>query len=511
MFFAELRQKEYEMKQLYKRLFTLLLASMMLFGAVACGNTATPDNTGDETVDGGAAEVTTAPVTEAPPEYVFGGTTYDGADFVVLVGGTGTNTFNDFEYNAENATVLDEAVYTKNTAVEEEYKIVISYVEAMGTETSASAKLTTQHRSGDESYHLATVSCYATVPLATNAVLYDLTSIENLDMTHSWWDQNINEECSVKDVLFFTTGDISVWDDMQQLIVMFNKDLYKTEGFTDNLYTVVDEGKWTYDKLAELAKEVTEDVEGNDKMDMADKYGVLLWDDTIYGVFGSAGAKIVSKNEQGDLTLTINDEKGIDALLKYTEIAASGNAINYQRFGSSGTPAINMFSESRALFFFGRLQSFDNFRDMETAYGVLPYPKLTEMQEEYHTTLSYYHATFYCTVNLDFDIEMRGTVMDALGYYSQKHLTSAYETKMLEGTYVRDEESVKTLRLCADSRAYDFGFFGQPANINKELIYLFRALSTGFASKFEEKRDAAESKLAEYNEGFAAAAQEWGK
>ena len=505
-----MRRKENVMRKLTKRLLALALACLMLLCAAACGGTTTPETTGDVTTDG--ASVTDAPaVTTEGPEYEFAGTTYDGADFVVLVGGRAAQTFNDFKYNEENATVLDEAVYAKNTAVEEEYKIIISYVEDMGTENGASAKLNTQYRAGDEGYHMAFVPCYVTVPLATNATLYDLRSIESLDLTHSWWDQNINEECTVKDVLFFTTGDITVWDDMQQFIVMFNKDLYKTEGFTDNLYAIVDEGKWTYDKLGEIAKDVTEDIEGNDKMDMADKYGVLLWDDTIYGVFGSVGAKIVSKNEQGDLELTIHDERGIDALLKYTEIAASGNAINYQRFGSSGTPAINMFSESRALFFFGRLQSFDNFRDMETAYGVLPYPKLTEAQDNYHTTLSYFHATFLCTVNLDFDIEMRGTVMEALGYYSQKHLTSAYENKMLEGTYVRDEESVGTLRLCADTRAYDFGFFAQPANINKELIYLFRSLSTGFASKFEEKRDAAESALANYNSGFEAAAQEWGK
>ena len=497
------------MKRSFARILATMLAALMLIGVTACGNTDTPEVTDGVTTDGGAADTTAAPDTTEATDYVFPGRTYDGSTFVVLVGGRAAGTFNDFKSNAENATVLDEAIYEKNTAVEEEYEVVIEYVEDMGTENGPSTKLNTQFTSGDESYHLAFVPCYATVPLATSATLYDLHSIEGLDLTNPWWDQNMNDACTVKDVLFFTTGDITVWDDMQQLIVMFNKDLYKTEGFTDDIYKLVDDGKWTYDKLAEYAKEVTEDVEGNDKMDMADKYGVLLWDDTIYGVFGSAGSKIVSKNEQGDLTLTINDEKGINALLKYTEIASSGNAINYQRFGSSGTPAINMFSESRALFFFGRLQSFDNFRDMETAYGVLPYPKLTENQESYHTTLSYFHATFMCTVNLDFDMDMRADIMEALGYYSKQHLTKAYESKMLEGTYVRDEESVKTLRLCADSRAYDFGFFAQPANINKELIYLFRTLSTGFASRFEEKRDAAESALANYNEGFAAASAEW--
>ena len=499
------------MKRLFARILAAALALCMLFGIVACGAKDPADGTDAPgvTTDGAGVDVTDAPATTEAPEYVFPGTTYDGATFTILVGGRAAGTFNDFKYNEENATVLDEAIYTKNLAVEEEYKVVIENVEDMGTEGGPSGKLNTQFTAGDSTYHMAFVPCYATVPLATSAVLYDLKSIDTLDLTNSWWDQNMNEECTVKDVLFFTTGDITVWDDMQQLIVMFNKDLYASEGFTDNIYKLVEDGKWTYDKLAEFAKEVTEDVGGDDKMDMSDKYGVLLWDDTIYGVFGSAGSKIVSKNEQGDLTLTINDEKGIDALLKYTDIAASGNAINYQRFGSSGTPAINMFSESRALFFFGRLQSFDNFRDMQTAYGVLPYPKLTEAQDSYHTTLSYFHATFMCTVNLDFDIDMRGQIMEALGYYSQQHLTAAYETKMLEGTYVRDEESVTTLRLCADTRAYDFGFFAQPGNINKELIYLFRTLSTGFASRFEEKRDAAESKLEEFNAGFEAASAEW--
>jgi len=246
------------MRRSLSKVLALLLAVFTLIGVTACGGKVNPpDGSGDVTTDGGAPVTTDAPVTTEGPEYVFDGTTFDGSTFTVLVGGRAAGTFNDFKYNSENATVLDEAVYSKNTAVEEECEIVIEYVEDMGTENGPSTKLNTQFTSGDGTYHIAFVPCYATVPLATSAVLYDLNSIEGLDLTNSWWDQNMNKECTVKDVLFFTTGDITIWDDMQQLIVMFNKDLYKTEGFTENLYDLVDEGKWTYDKLGEYAKTVT--------------------------------------------------------------------------------------------------------------------------------------------------------------------------------------------------------------------------------------------------------------
>ena len=168
-----------------------------------------------------------------------------------------------------------------------------------------------------------------------------------------------------------------------------------------------------------------------------------------------------------------------------------------------------MFSSNRALFFLGRLQSLDNYRDMETDYGILPYPKYNADQEEYYTTPSPYHMTFACVPMMTGDPEKSGAVLEALAYYGKEYMTGAYYDTTLTGQYFRDEDSVATLELMAETRSYDIGFYIQPANINKELIFLFRKGSTDFVSTFDSYKSAAQTALAEVNEKYKEAADVW--
>ena len=61
----------------------------------------------------------------------------------------------------------------------------------------------------------------------------------------------------------------------------------------------------------------------------------------------------------------------------------------------------------------------------------------------------------------------------------------------------------------AATRAYDLGLYIQPANINKELIYMFREGSKDFASTFAGHADAANAALAQTDAAFSLAAETW--
>ncbi len=285
--------------------------------------------------------------------------------------------------------------------------------------------------------------------------------------------------------------------------------MYAEKHSGTSLYDIVAQGAWTYDKLYDIGKDYCEDLDGNDVRDMKDKYGILTWDDTIYAVFSSSGGKIVSYDESAKaLKLTILDSEAvINALTTYTEYTKE-IGINYSR--TSGTDAIKMFNESRALFFLCRIQSLSNFRDMNTDYGILPYPKYTE-SGDYLTTTSSYHVSFVCTLNNEDSIYMRGDIIEAMGYFSQKYLTPAYYEKTLVGTYVRDDESEGSLEILATTRIYDIGFYIQPANINKHLIYQYREWKTDFVSTFQSLLTAAQAAINSTNGAYSNAVIDWGK
>ncbi len=507
-----------------KRIFALMLAALMLISMLAAcgggnGGSTTDATTTDSPDVGGttAAPDTTAPVIEVPKEeYIPSGNTYDGATFTVLLSSKAPENelFNDFKYNEENATVLDDAVYRKNSQIEDEYDIVFNYITNCGGSNTAKADITNQLTVQDETYHLYMVPAYDTISLAYENSLYDLNSVPGLDTSLSYWDQNANSQLSINDLLFFTTGDISVWDDRQQFVVMFNKNLFASEaGADDNIYDIVEEGKWTYDLLAKYSENCADDVDGDDDMDLDDKYGILLWDDTVYGALASAGERMVSLDKNDDLILTIYNERALDVLDKFTAIEKADYTVNYQRTTYDGSPAKKMFEESRAMFFLGRLSSFDNFRDMEIPFGVLPYPKFEESQESYHSTVSYYHTSFYCMPNLDFNIEMRGDITNACAYYSQQYMTPAYIERTLVGTHIRDEESEMSLKILIDNRLYDIGYCvltGKPGMTNS-LIQGFRDEVDSYVARFDQVKRVTERQLNSINGHFDTVILDWQK
>ena len=478
--------------KLFALFMTLLIALPLLFSCA-------PATSGSQNTTG--ADVST----DAPP-FEKTGKTYDGADYNVLLGSLAGDCFNDFKYVEEEPTVLDVAIQKKNVQVETEFDVKIVYTEKF--KDSQSYTLMSQaYSSGDVSFHTAFIPGYDIVPLAYSNVLYDLKSVPYIDLSHAWWDQNANSEFEILGKVYFTTGDISIQDDLQQFCIAFNKELFEQKGY-DDIYATLKADKWTYDVLYSYAKDMTDDVNGDDKMDMQDEYGILTWDDSIYGVFSSGGSKILNVND-GKIEMTFKgDEAVFSALVEYTE-QIKNIGINYSQRWSEGAgeAAIKMFTEDRALFLLGRISSFNSFRDMETNYGILPYPKYSESQENYYTIISGYHANYVCTLNLEADLDMRGEITEALAYYSSIHLTPAFQEKTLKGQQVRDDESLISLEIMAGSRMYDLGYLMRPGKIDAQLIYLFRDLDTTYASTFEKYTILAKNDIKSANEAFAAISQ----
>lgn len=493
-----------------KKIIAIIMLAAMVLTAVACGTTSGPAQGTDPVTTAPDAVTTDAPVTE-PPKFVHSGNTYDQADFIILLSSLAGDTFNDFKYNETEPTVLDNAVQQKNMACEEMFDVVIDYVEDFSASTGGFSKMRQEKTAGTVGYHLSFMPGQQVSNMAYTGLLYDLNHISTLDMKNEWWDQNANKELSVCNNLYFTTGDISVWDDMQQFCVSFSKELFRERGYnTADLYKLVMDGKFTYETVYGYAKDVSEDMDGNEVMDMNDRYGILTWDDSIYGVMSSTGSKIVSKDKDTDLlTLTLTgDEAVYNTLTRYTEMIAE-MGINYQRYTNGGALGASMFTEARAMFFFGRLSSLQNWRDMDTDYGILPYPKIDENQDRYYTITSGYHTTYFCTLALDEDIEMRGEIAEGLAYLSMTYMTPAYHERTLVGTLVRDDESLEVLPLLAANRIYDYGYIAQPGKINGQLIYTFRDMKTNYMSSIEKYKTIANRDITKINGEFEKLAESW--
>lgn len=490
---------------MFKRTISLFLAAALLAGGLAaCGEKPAPVTSADTTVPADAT-------TEAP-EFTPVDADYSGEFTMLLSGNCDANVaFKTFEdTDMTERTPLDEAVYRRMKTVEELYDIKFRFIEDYGTNGSAKTKLLVAATAGDTDYDAAVIAAFDAVPLAMAGALYELGSIKNLTLDRDFWDARAARDLTIRGLLFATTGDIDFWDDMMQNVIAFNKQVKADLNIEDNFYTLVEDGKWTLDALASYAKQATEDLNSDGVYDMSDKFGLITWDDSVYAVFEGSGERVVTVADDGTLKLTLTgSERIVDVLTKYTDFCFGGDAINYQRHTSK--EAMDMFSGNRALFLAGRLQSLDDYRDMETNYGILPYPKYNEAQAEYQTVASPWHMTLLTVPLTAADAERSGAVLNALAYHGKQLLTGAYYDKTLTGQYFRDEDSLSTLERMAATRAYDLGLYIQPANINKQLIYMFREGSKDFASTFAGYEDAAKTALAQTDTAFSLAAQTWKK
>ena len=483
--------------------FGMILCTLLLLAAFAgCGDK-TPAST---TASSDNSEQMTAQTGEAlgVPETA----DYGGAAFNIL--SAGSVAYNDFDFDEESSLALDNAQYKRRRLVEENYKVEIhedikqAYSSGGGP---GFMQISTDVSAGDCSYDLALIAGYDVSVLAYSGLLYDLNSVPGIDLSKSWWDQKANESLSVNGVMFFTTGEITCSDNNAAFVILFNKGLLKDYEL-ENPYTLVYDGEWTMDKFAELCKTVTEDLDQNGTMDANDRFGLLVWDDSVVGIVNAAGQRCCTINADGNIELTLYNETTISALEKYFSIAYDTQyAYTYQRV--SGYDEQALWSGNHGLFWTTWLGIVPRYREMENDFGILPYPKLNTAQTDYYTTVAPYNSQFICMPLIQNDVERAGTITEALAYYGKKVVTPAYYDVNLIGQSTRDEESEDMLKIIFDNLVFDIGYYYQIGPYNKELIYMVREYDTNFASRYDSKKNIAENMLGIINEYYQRAVAAW--
>ena len=487
-----------------KRIFCFLLALLMLSTAFVACDEKTPAQTTAPAVTADPTAETTVPEEkpDIPLQY-----DYEEHEFNIL--GAGNQTFNDFDFEEESSLPLDNAQYKRKVKVEEDYNITITeqlskaYSSGGGPGYKAVNK---QVNSGDVDYDFCIIAGYDVSVLAYSGMLYDLASIKQIGLDKSWWDQNATESLSMHDVVFFTTGEITVSDNRAAFCLMFNKEMLANYNL-ESPYALVEDGEWTIEALGTYVKSVSEDLNQDGLYTQADRYGLLVWDDSIVGIVNAAGERCCTiDNDQ--IVLTFYNENTLSALEKYTEYAYNSQyAFHYQRV-SEGTGR-TMWQADQGLFFTTLVDCLPDFREMESDFGVLPYPKLSENQDNYYTTIAPFNSNFVCVPLVQEDVDRTGTIMEALAYYGQKVVTPALYDVTLIGQSTRDEESEPMLEIIFDNLIYDIGYYYQIGPYNKQLIYKLRARDNNFTSMYDTYKNSANSMLKVINTYYAKAVADW--
>ena len=411
---------------------------------------------------------------------------------------------------------MQNAVYRRNEYMREKFNVnitnedLIKFNSATGSGVGFT-KLYTDYISGDKTYDAAMVGTYDVATLAYSGYIHDLNAIENLNLSKPYWDQKANADLSLGGKMFYTTGDITIIDNMVTNAILFNKDMIKNYGL-DNPYTLVEDNEWTLEKFGSMVKAVGEDKDQNGIYDSNDTYGLLTWNDPMTAILAAAGEKIASINDRGEIELTLYNERVLNLYDTFENIVFDqAHVYNYQYDNSTGagTPSKvwntnrdTIFNSNRAVFYLNTVTTAERHRDSELDFGILPYPKLNSEQKEYGHNVSAFHCQFLCVPELVKSYERSGIVLEALAYQGKKLLTPAYYDQTLIGKSVRDEESVAMLDIIFASRVFDVGIYYNIGTYKNELGRLFVTRSA-LSSIYETYRSSAEATINAINETFA--------
>lgn len=489
-----------------KKILALLLAALMLTSAlVSCGT---------------APAETTAPVETLAPETTAAGddtpdlpdasTLNIGGEFHMYVAGNSARKagLTDFNTNDPESSAIDIAIHRRNELIKEKYgvEIVIEDETQFNTANGSGkgfTKMYTEYMSGSNSVDAAMIGTFDVATLAYGGYIHDLNEVPHMDLSKSYWDQRANEHLSLNSKMYYTTGDISITDNLFTHAIIFNKDMVEEYGM-DDPYQMVRDNEWTIENFAKLVKQVGEDVNMDGIYDANDKYGLMTWKDATLGIYAAAGERVCKINDEGLLELTFYNERMVNLLEAYQAMAYDqAHVYNYQYDNLTGAQSPTstwdtnrdaVFSEGRTVFYMSLLTVVNRHRDSDVDFGILPMPKFEADQESYGHAISSFHAQFLCVPAMVQDAERTGIVLEELAYQGKQILTPAYYDQTLVGQTMRDEESVEMLDIIFASRVYDVGNYYKVGTYSDKLVGLCIS-RTPVTSIYETYRTSAEQML----------------
>ncbi|MBE6611365.1 MAG: hypothetical protein E7632_02630 [Ruminococcaceae bacterium] len=477
---------------MYTRKLTAILLFAAMLATLSCGEAA-PVQT-----DTSAADTDTTTAAETG-EYTVPDVDYGGAEFVILE--QDTNQYNNWicqKYYSivaeeENGDPINDAMYRTVRQTEEELNVDITYQISQKRLEEMRKMVLAQ----DDEYDLITHNNAGTIS-AEEGLAVDFGSIDTIDLSASWWQQNAVESFTLNGQVKALIGDITPQTYFAPIMFFFNKAVAE-EFKLGNLYDLVRSGDWTLAKAYEMSRTVAADLNGDNKMDENDRYGTALQDTLVTDLLIGGGGRFAVQNNDGGIDLVLNNERNAsiiaDAVTFIRDDNVNCRAQLYTNKSWKNVFAhlhIPMFKNNQLLFNFNQLLITFELRSMDADFGVIPMPKYDKEQAEYFTPISLSWAEFISIPTTNQELDMAGHVLDSLGYYGQQYVTPAFIDITVKDKSLRDEDSVEMLELIMGNVVYDLGVVYDWGSLRSGVNGLGGSNKpNGFASMYASKEKSA--------------------
>jgi len=290
-----------------------------------------------------------------------------------------------------------------------------------------------------------------------DGMCHDIASMQYIDLNKPYWDWELSRAINFGDNMLTVIGmaDLTAIDFLT--VLMFNKSIVERYQI-ENLYTAVREGRWTFDKMGELGAMVTDDINGDGTLNNQDQYGVLGGTKYLHCSFiPAANAWYIAKDAENIPVFTMaSDEHIYDVYEKTLQILNDNNAwYKTTDWSNEQNENCEMFRAGQGLFLGHQIYFVASMRDMENDFGLLPYPKYNEEQDNYYSRLCFYDTTVIPVTAAD--PECSSIILEAFTCDAFNNLIPVYKEQLLKSKFVRDADSAEMFDLMLEHRIADMG------------------------------------------------------
>ena len=481
-----------------KKIFFLLIAILVCLPVLASCASDTPDSQNSDTAavetdpTSADTETTRANYPDTLPALDFGGET-----MVIHVRGD-TGCINEVYVEELTGEVVNDSVFERNQMVEERLNMTLDIAigETWQNYNNTVAAIRSSIVAADGAYD-AISGWSARIPaLSLEGLFLDLNQVEHLDFAMPWWNQSAIDELQIAEKLHFITGDIAQSMLSSMCVYVVNQKVATDLG-VENLYDVVREHRWTIDFVHELISDMYADLNGNGTRDVDDMYGLLSSSvNDADGYMQGSLVSMISRDDSGFPVLDVDMEH-------MTTLVEKVHALMWNNPGCSAITGdgtdLKPFIADLALLATTRIGSVTGtLVDMESDYGVLPYPLLNEAQKDYGTRVQDSLSLWSIPIDAK-NTELSGAVLEALAAQSYRTVTPAYFDTALKNRYSRDTDTGEMVDLIKNSIYINFESLYNEAIGNPWFVLrtLMPKQSSNFASHWASSEKTIQTKLAD--------------
>ena len=244
-----------------------LAACIILLSIASCGDDSsqTPAQNTDTNVPETAVQenADTGPRAEDLGDHDFGGYEYR----IVA--------YDEFpaDFNEPSGNIIDNSIYERNSHVEE--VLNIKFTETRYPYAQYDAVNTLMRNAGlaqSDDFDLYTVVHRHAHSAVLEGYVPAASAMPAVDLNGSWYLQELNKSLVINGTMLLA---YSAYDKKPGgQAVFFNKKII-SELDLDSPYQLVDDGTWTSERLYNMALEAISDTDGNGKMELGDRFGII--------------------------------------------------------------------------------------------------------------------------------------------------------------------------------------------------------------------------------------------